>query len=274
MGTLDGQVAIVSGAGRGIGRAIALKLAASGAAVVVNDRDVEPADEVAHAIAQAGGRAVTCTGDVLGEGFAERFVATAVDAFGGLDIIVNNAGYTWDSVIQKTSDDQWEAMLGIHLTAPFRVLRAAQPVISAAAKREAAEGGMRRRSVVNVSSIAGLGGNSGQAGYAAGKAGIVGLTRTLSKEWGRYNTTVNAIAFGVISTRLTASGAGDGSIDIDGRAIKVGMSAELLAAAESAIPLARAGTPEDAAGAVYLLCLPEAGYISGEILICGGGYRL
>ncbi|MFV3127128.1 SDR family NAD(P)-dependent oxidoreductase [Niveispirillum sp. KHB5.9] len=275
MGALQGEVAIVTGAGRGIGRAIALKLAGAGAAVVVNDLDEAPALEVVEAIRAAGGQAEACAGDVLAPGFAERFVSLAVERFGDLTIIVNNAGYTWDNVIQKTADEHWEAMIGIHLTAPFRVLRAAQPVIGAAAKAERAAGGTpRRRSIVNISSIAGLGGNPGQVGYAAGKAGVIGLTKTLAKEWGRYNVTVNAVAFGVILTRLTDAEQSGGSIDMAGRAIKVGISAELRSAAESAIPLGRAGTPDDAAGAVYLLCLPEAGYVSGEVLTCGGGYTL
>ncbi|MBP7337098.1 SDR family oxidoreductase [Niveispirillum sp.] len=275
MRPLQGEVAIITGAGRGIGRAIALKLAGAGASVIVNDLDEGPAVEVVAAIRAAGGQAEACAGDVLAPGFAERFVALAVERFGDLTIIVNNAGYTWDNVIQKTADEQWEAMIGIHLTAPFRVLRAARPVIGAAVKAERAAGRPpRRRSVVNISSIAGLGGNPGQVGYAAGKAGVIGLTKTLAKEWGRYNVTVNAVAFGVILTRLTDAEQSGGSIDMAGRAIKVGISAELRSAAENAIPLGRAGTPEDAAGAVYLLCLPEAGYISGQVLTCGGGYTL
>jgi len=270
---LKGKVALVSGGGRGIGRAIALKLAEAGAAVVLNDRDTEPAEEVARAIGEARGMVATCTGDVLAPDFAERFVRTAVEKFGGIDIVVNNAGFAWDGVIQKTGDEQWEAMLGIHLTAPFRILRAAQPVIAGAAKREIAEQGRAgRRSVINISSIAGLGGNAGQVGYSSAKAGIAGLTRTLSKEWGRYGVTVNALAFGVIATRMTTQASAD-PVDMGGRQIRMGMSAELTAAAEAAIPLGRVGTPDDAAGAVYLLCLPEAGYISGEIITCGGGYR-
>ncbi|SBW22947.1 3-oxoacyl-ACP reductase [Candidatus Protofrankia californiensis] len=204
MGNLDSKVAIVSGSGRGIGREIALKLAREGAAVVVNDLDAEPAKDTVAAIEAQGGKAVACVGSVTEEGFAERFVATAVDAFGGLDIIVNNAGYTWDTVIQKMTDEQWDAILDVHLKAPFRILRAAQPVISAAVK-QAKEAGepVPCRKVVNISSIAGLGGNIGQVNYAAAKAGVTGLTKTLAKEWGRYNVTVNTVAFGLIKTRLT-----------------------------------------------------------------------
>ncbi|CQD24388.1 short-chain dehydrogenase/reductase SDR [Mycobacterium lentiflavum] len=274
MGKLDGKIALVSGSGRGIGRAIAEKLAGDGAKVVVNDLDADPAKETIAAIEAAGGTAIGCPGSVTEDGFAERFVQTAVDEFGGLDIIVNNAGYTWDSVVQKMSDEQWDAILDVHLKAPFRILRAAQPVISAAAKREREAGNVTCRKVVNISSIAGTGGNAGQANYSSGKAGILGLTKAMSKEWGRYNVTVNAVAFGLIRTRLTETPAGgDGKIDIQGRELAVGVNPDLLATMERAIPLGRAGTPADGAGAVYLLCIPESDYVSGQVVICGGGFN-
>lgn len=273
MGTLAGRSALVSGSGRGIGREIARKLASEGARVVVNDLDAEPAAETVAVIAAEGGQAVACVGSVTDPGFADRFVATAVESFGGLDIIVNNAGYTWDTVIQKMTDEQWDAIIDVHLKAPFRILRAAQPVISAAAKREVAERGVATaRKVVNISSLAGLGGNAGQVNYSSAKAGIVGLTKTLSKEWGRYNVTVNAVAFGYIRTRLTdTTPAGASTIDVSGRTIKVGMSEQLTAMTEQLIPLGRGGTPQEAAGAAYLFCLPESDYISGQVVVCGGG---
>jgi 3-oxoacyl-[acyl-carrier protein] reductase len=273
MGTLDGKVAIVSGSGRGIGRAIALKLAAEGASVVVNDLDAEPAKETVAAIETAGGNAVECWGSVTEEGFAERFVQAAVDSFGGLDIIVNNAGYTWDSVIQKMTDEQWDAILDVHLKAPFQILRAAQPVISAAVKKAKAAGEpIPCRKVVNISSLSGTGGSIGQANYSAAKAGVTGLTKTLAKEWGRYNVTVNSVAFGMIKTRLTEAPAGAGAtIDVAGRAIKVGVNPDVLTAMEQSIPLGRGGSPVEAAGAVYLLCTPESNYVSGQTLVCGGG---
>lgn len=276
MGTLDGKVAIVSGSGRGIGREIALKLASEGASVVVNDLDAEPAKSTVAAIEATGGTAASCVGSVTEEGFAERFVATAVDSFGGLDIIVNNAGYTWDNVVQKMTDEQWDAILDVHLKAPFRILRAAQPVISAAVK-EAQAGGepVPCRKVVNISSIAGIGGNAGQANYAAAKAGVTGLSKALAKEWGRYNVAVNSVAFGLIKTRLTETPAdGESTIDVAGNEIRVGVNPGLLAAMEHFIPLGRAGTPAEAAGSVYLLCLPESDYVSGQTLVCGGGFMI
>ena len=274
MGTLEGKVAIVSGSGRGIGREIALKLASEGAKVVVNDLDAEPAKETVAAIEAAGGQAVACVGSVTDADFGERFVAAAVDNFGGLDIIVNNAGYTWDSVIQKMTDEQWDAILDVHLKAPFRILRAAQPVIAAAVKKAKAAGEpVPCRKVVNISSLAGTGGNAGQANYSSAKAGVTGLTKALAKEWGRYNVTVNTVAFGLIKTRLTETPAGgDGTIDVAGNEIKVGVNPSLLAAMEQMVPLGRGGTPAEAAGAVYLFCLPESDYVSAQTLVCGGGF--
>ena len=273
---LAGKVAVVTGSGRGIGREIALKLAAEGASVVANDLDPAPLDEVVAEMTSGGGSAVGVAGSVTDDDFADRFVQTAVSEFGGLDIIVNNAGYTWDSVVQKMTDEQWDAILDVHLKAPFRILRAAQPVIAAAVKEARGAGTpVPCRKVVNISSVAGLGGNAGQANYAAAKAGVTGLTKALAKEWGRYNVTVNTVAFGLIRTRLTDAAADDaGTIDIDGREIAVGVNPTLLSAMEQMIPLGRSGTPEEAAGAVYLMCAPESDYVSGQTLVCGGGFMI
>jgi len=268
---LEGKVAVVTGSGRGIGRSIALKLASEGARLVINDLDEAPAQEVVEAIRAAGGQAVACIGSVTAPDFAERFVGTAVSEYKGLDIIVNNAGYTWDNVIQKMTDEQWYAMLDCHLTAPFRILRAAQPVIRGLSKAEAEAGQRVMRKVVNISSVAGLFGNAGQANYSTAKAGIEGLTKTLAKEWGRMNVTVNCVAYGLIKTRLTGSAAGESTANIEGREIKVGVNPDLLAAMERGIPLGRGGTPDEAAGAVYLLCIPESDYVSGQTLMCSGG---
>lgn len=268
---LEGKVALITGSGRGIGRAIALKLASEGARVVVNDLDDAPALEVVQAIRDAGGQAVACNGSVTAPDFAERFIGTAVSEFKGLDIIINNAGYTWDNVVQKMTDEQWYAMMDVHLTAPFRILRAAQPVIRALSKQEKDAGQSTVRKVVNISSVAGLFGNPGQTNYSTAKAGILGMTQTLAKEWGRMNVTVNCVAYGFIKTRLTVSADSDATANIDGREIKVGVNPDLMAALERTIPLGRGGTPEEAAGAVYLLCIPESDYVSGQTLLCSGG---
>lgn len=271
--TLDSKVAIVTGAGRGIGRAVALKLASAGAAVVVNDLDEEPARAVVAEIERAGGRALALAGNVAATDFSARIVAAALDAFGAIDIIVNNAGYTWDNVIQKMSDEQWEAIMACHLTAPFRLLRAAQPYLRKVSSAEQEQGHEVFRKVVNVSSVSGTGGNAGQANYSAAKAGVIGLTKALAKEWGRMKVNVNCVAFGAIETRLTQRVPQGQSafVSIEGRDIRVGVPAERAAMAGREIPLGRLGTPEEAAGAIYLFCLPESDYISGQTIICGGG---
>ena len=237
----------------------------------MNDLDAEPAQETVKEIRDSGGVAVACIGSVTAPDFAERFIGTAVTEYNGLDIIINNAGYTWDAVVQKMTDEQWYAMIDCHLTAPFRILRAAQPVIRALAKAETE--GRRRvvRKVVNISSVAGLFGNAGQSNYSAAKAGIVGFTQTLAKEWGRMNVTVNCVAYGFIKTRLTSTAAGESTAYIDGREIKVGINPDLMATLERSIPLGRGGTPDEAAGAVYLFCIPESDYVSGQTLMCSGG---
>lgn len=271
---LQGQVAIVSGSGRGIGREIALKLAGDGAAVVVNDLDAAPAEDVVAEIVAAGGRAVACVGSVTDKDFGQRFVGTALTAFGRLDIVVNNAGYTWDNVIQKMSDEQWEAIMDVHVNAPFRILRAASDYFRESAKAEAEAGREVFRKVVNISSVSGVMGNAGQANYSAAKAAINGLTKALAKEWGRYKVCVNSVAFGLIKTRLTEATAGSentSTLDIDGKQIKVGVNPQLMKNIEAMIPMGRAGTPQEAAGAVYLFCIPESNYVSGQVLVVGGG---
>ncbi|KYH02022.1 SDR family oxidoreductase [Bradyrhizobium sp. DOA1] len=272
MTKLQGKVALVTGSGRGIGRAIALKLAREGARVVVNDLDTEPGNAVVAEIETLGGGAVAVNGSVAEAGFADRFVGTALDRFGGLDIIVNNAGYTWDSTIQKMTDEQFQAMLDVHLVAPFRLLRAAAEPIRVFARKEAEEGREVFRKVVNISSIAGLYGNAGQASYSSAKASLIGLTRTMCKEWGRYKVNVNCVAFGLINTRLTQPiEAQQKTIDVAGRDIKVGVQPHMLDAMSRMIPLGRGGTPEEAADAVYLFCSPESNYISGQVVVAGGG---
>ena len=268
---LDGKVALITGSGRGIGRSIAMKLAADGARLVINDLDADPAQETVEAIKAMGGEAVVCVGSVTAPDFSERFIGAAVENFKGIDIIVNNAGYTWDNVIQKMTDEQWYAIMDCHLTAPFRILRAAQPVIRALSKSELDNGVRNMRKVVNISSMAGVFGNVGQSNYSAAKSGIMGLTQALAKEWGRMNVTVNCVAFGLIKTRLTGSTAEGGTTHIDGREIKVGVNPGLLSMMEQTIPLGRGGTPEEAAGSVYLFCIPESDYVSGQTLICSGG---
>ena len=269
---LDGKAALVTGSGRGIGRAIASRLASLGAAVMVNDLDEAPARETEAAIRAAGGRVACLAGDITAPAFPQQLVDATLAAFGAIDIIVNNAGYTWDNVIQKTSDEQFQAMLDIHITAPFRVLRAASAYLRETAKREAAEGLRVMRKVVNITSVAGTDGNPGQAGYSSGKAGVLGLTKTMAKEWGRYNINVNAVGFGLIETRLIQPvGAEGAAIDVKGHHIPVGVQARFLDGLKSVCPLGRLGTPEEAASAVLFFCSPLSDYVTGEVLLCTGG---
>jgi 3-oxoacyl-[acyl-carrier protein] reductase len=272
MEKLDGKVALITGSGRGIGREIALKLARDGASIIVNDLDAKFAEETVLEIQKLNLRALACVGSVTDKDFGDRLVRMAIDNFGGVDIIVNNAGYTWDSTVGKMTDEQWYAMLDVHMTAPFRILRAAADFIRIQAKKEAEEGREVFRKVVNISSLAGVGGNAGQLGYGAAKAGVNGMTKVMAKEWGRYKVNVNSVAFGLIKTRLTEAAAGTGAINVEGKDIKVGVNPDVMKAMEAGIPLGRAGTPEEAAGAVYLFCIPESNYVSGQVLVCSGGY--
>ena len=272
MGMLDGKVAIVTGSGRGIGAATATLLGSQGALVVVSDLDPTPAEETAGAIRNAGGQAAIITGDVTDPAFPAQLVKGTLDTFGGIDIIVNNAGYTWDAVIQNMTDKQWYAMIDVHTTAPFRILREASNFIRDAAKREqAALGRANPRKVVNVSSVSGVYGNAGQVNYSTAKAGITGLTKTLAKEWGRYNVQVNCVCYGFIETRLTAAKEKAEKIQRDGEEVALGVPDQLRQMAPLLIPLGRPGTPEEAAGPVLFLASPLANYVSGIVLEVTGG---
>jgi len=270
--TLEGKSALVTGSGRGIGRAVSQKLAACGASVMLTDIDEAP---VREATAATGERARWLAGDLTAPDFPQKLVDATIAAFGSLDVIVNNAGYVWDNVIQKMTDEQFQAMLNIHLVAPFRILRAASSFLREAAKREAAEGRRVMRKVVNITSISGVDGIAGQAGYGAGKSGINGLTKVLAKEWGRYNVNVNSVGFGLIDTRLIQpiDKNAPPTIEMAGRQIPVGAPPAFLEAAKAACPLGRLGTTEEAAGAVLFFCSPLSDYVSGEILIVSGGAR-
>ena len=271
-GLLQGKTAIITGSGRGIGRATAELFAQHGASVVVSDIDPEPAEQAVGAILKAGGKALSVPGDVTDRAFPEKIVNAAIEKFGGLDIVVNNAGYTWDAVIHKMTDEQWDAVLAVHLTAPFRIIRAASTYLRETAKREKAEhGDARARKIVNISSTSGTRGNPGQANYASGKAGVIGLTRTLAREWGQFNIQVNAVAFGRIETRLTQAKEKGETIRRGDAQIAIGIPAERLDLTAKLIPMGRGGTPEEAAGAVLFFASPLSDYVSGQVLEIAGG---
>jgi 3-oxoacyl-[acyl-carrier protein] reductase len=268
MTILDGKAALVTGAGRGIGRATAALLAEHGARVLVNDLDPDLAEEAAR---ELGGEAVAFGGDVTASGVPEALIDRVVEAFGGLDILVNNAGYTWDGVVHRMSDEQFRAMLEIHTVAPFRIIRAAAPHMRDVAKQEREEGRTVFRKIVNVSSISGTMGNAGQANYASGKAGLVGLTKSLAKEWGQFSINVNAVAFGFVETRLTAVRGEAGTFEQAGVEIELGIPAQFRELAASTIPLGRPAQPEEAAGAIFFLCSPWSNYVHGQVLNVTGG---
>jgi 3-oxoacyl-[acyl-carrier protein] reductase len=268
MGVLDHKVAIVTGSARGIGRATAELLSEHGAKVLINDLDADLADQTASEIA---GETVVYSGDLTTPGAPDALVRTAVDAWGRVDIVVNNAGYTSDGVLHKMTDEAFQRMLDIHTIVPFRVIRAAAPHLREPAKREREQGVEVFRKIVNVSSVSGTMGNAGQANYAAGKAGVVGLTKTLAKEWGQFKVNVNAVAFGYIETRLTASKDETNTMQIDGQTVQLGIPDQMRAMASMMIPLGRPGTPTEAAGGVFFLCSPWSNFVHGQVLNITGG---
>jgi 3-oxoacyl-[acyl-carrier protein] reductase len=268
VGVLDGKAAIVTGSARGIGRATAELLTEHGAKVLINDLDGDVAEQAAGEIQ---GETTVFAGDLTKPGVPDDLVKKALDDFGQLDIIVNNAGYTWDGVIHKMEDEQFQAMLDIHTVVPFRIARAAAPYLRETAKKEREAGEEVFRKIVNVSSISGTMGNAGQANYSAAKAGLVGLTKTLAKEWGQFKINVNAVAFGFVETRLTAAKEGAETIERGGQAIQLGIPDQMRQMASAIIPLGRPASPEEAAGGIFILCTPWANYIHGQVLHITGG---
>jgi len=271
LGLLDGKSAIITGSARGIGRATAELFAAQGAKVLINDLDGDVAEEASNEI---DGETAVFAGDLTQPGAADDLVKAGLDAFGSIDAVVNNAGYTWDGVLHKMSDEQFQAMLDIHTIVPFRVLRAIAPAWREAAKAEKAEGKEVFRKIVNVSSISGTMGNAGQVNYSAAKAGITGVTKTVAKEWGQFKINCNAVAFGFVETRLTQAkekgesmtAAGD-----SGEQVELGIPEQMRSMASMMIPLGRPAQPEEAAGPVLFLCSEYANYIHGQVINVTGG---
>jgi 3-oxoacyl-[acyl-carrier protein] reductase len=272
MNLLQDKVAIITGSGRGIGAATALLFASHGAKVIVTDIDPQPAEETVAKIKSAQGTALCVPTDVTDAGGVEELIGQTVNTFGGIDILVNNAGYTWDGMLHKMSDEQWDAMLAVHLTAPFRIIRAAVPYMREAAKKEKEQSGAAKaRKIINISSTTGTRGNVGQANYAAGKAGIIGLTKTLAKEWGMFNIQVNAVAFGFIETRLTQADEKGDFTEREGKRIKLGIPDHLRQMGMMMIPMGRPGTPDEAAGPLLFFASELSNYVSGQVLEVTGG---
>jgi len=268
MGVLDGKAAIVTGSARGIGRATAELLTAHGAQVLINDLDGAIAEQAGKEIA---GETAVFAGDLTRPGVPDELVERAIDSFGKIDIIVNNAGYTIDAPVHKMSDEQFQAMLDIHTIVPFRVIRAAAPHLREPAKKEREEGREVFRKIVNVSSTSGTFGNAGQANYSSAKAAVVGLTKTVAKEWGQFKVNVNAVAFGFIDTRLTQAKVDENTMEIHGETIQLGIPEQMRQMASMMIPLGRPAAPEEAAGGIFFLCSPWSNYVHGQTLHVTGG---
>ena len=269
MGLLDGKAAIVTGSARGIGRATAELFVSEGAKVLINDIDGDVAEQAASEI---DGETATFSGDLTEEGVPDKLVETAIEAFGQVDIAVNNAGYTWDGVVHRMTDDQFQAMLDIHTIVPFRVIRALAPAWREAAKSERDQGEEVFRKIINITSISGTMGNAGQANYSAAKAGVTGLTKTIAKEWGQFKVNSNAVAFGFVETRLTqAKEKGESMESAAGEKIDLGIPEQLRSMASMTIPLGRPAQPEEAAGPVLFLASPLSNYVHGQVVNVTGG---
>ena len=265
---LEGRVAIVTGAARGIGRSIVKKLANEGAQVIANDLDAAPLVESVNKLAQQGLMVHALPGDITEQATAEALVSIALERYGDLHIVVNNAGYIWNSAAVKHTDEQWHAMLDVHATGPFRLLREAGHHF----RQQASNPPDTLRKVVNISSISGIYGAATQLAYSSAKAAVVGMTKTLAREWGRYHVTVNCVAFGYIDTRLIEPFEDQpNQVTIKDRDHPVGLTAAQRESAKGMTALGRLGRPEDAANAVYLLCIPESDFITGEVLVASGG---
>jgi 3-oxoacyl-[acyl-carrier protein] reductase len=272
---LRDRVAIVTGSGRGIGRETALLFAREGARVVVNDIDPAPAQQTVEEIVSAGGEALCCPGDVTAKGFPESLVEAAAKKWGALHILINNAGFTWDNLIHKMSDEQWDKIIDLHLKAPFRMIRAAAPLFIDSAKKEMEQNGRAQvRKIVNISSVAGVGGNLGQANYSSAKSGVIGLTKTICKEWARYNVQCNCVAFGFIDTRLTQQKEKGISVEVGSEKVALGVPEKVRDGILQLIPAGRAGTAREAANSILFFASPLSDYVSGQLLVVGGGISI
>lgn len=264
MGMINGRAAVVTGAGRGIGRAIAETLAREGANVCINDVDETPAKEAAEAITKAGGTAIICCGDIRDSKFTDKLMLETNSKLGSVDILVNNAGITRDNMIHKMSDEDWDFVIDVNLKGTFNCIRSSTPYIRDAAKRELdTEGRVRHhRKIVNFYSTAAIKGNIGQTNYTAAKMGNVGITRTIAREWGRFGVCVNAVAPGLTMTRMTKA---------KEKGSNMGIPQDQLDAMVKEIPFGRAGEPQDIANVVLFFCSPLSDFVTGQQVNVSGG---
>lgn len=264
MKSLEGKVAIITGSGRGIGRATALRLAAGGANIVVNDVDAEPAHETEQAIRDAGSEAASMIGSVASAEVSAALVETAITRWGRLDILVNNAGVTRDAMLHRMTDEQYDLVMDVIVRGSFHCIRAAAPYLREAAKKDHAAGRSVHRKIVNVSSITGIHGAVGNANYATAKAAVIGLTKAVAREWAPYLVNCNAVAPGIIDTRMTAVRE---EVGVPGLGIPAAVREQIL----QQMPFRRIGTPEDVAAAIEFLVSPASDFITGQVLQVDGG---
>jgi len=262
---LAGKVAIVTGSGRGIGRATATHLAHAGAHVVINDIDDGPAQEAAEEVRRSGSEAAVVLGSVAKPETAQALVEAAVTAWGRLDVLVNNAGITRDAMLQRMTDEQFTLVLDVIVRGSFNCIRAAAPYLRDAGKNDLKAGRRVHRKIVNVSSIAGIHGAVGNVNYATAKAAVVGMTKAVAREWAPFMINCNAVAPGIIDTRMTAARADSKD------AAALGIPAEVREQIIKKIPIGRIGTPEDVANAILFFASPASDFITGEVLEIHGG---
>ncbi|KAJ5243276.1 secondary metabolism biosynthetic enzyme [Penicillium citrinum] len=263
---LDGQPVLTSGTYEGIGRATALVLARRGAKVAINDLDREKAEKLAKEIRSFQGEAEVFCGNVLEEAFPQLLVSSVLQKWGKINCLINNAGFCHDSAIHKMDDGKFDIIMKIHNYVPFRMVRALSGHWMDPVNRP------MPKVIVNVSSTSGLHGSMGQINYATAKAGVLGLTKTIAAEWGRFNVRANAVAYGWIDTRITRPPTKSETLEVGGQAIRLGIPENAKKWRDvSDIPLGRPGSADEAARVILFLASPLSSYMTGTCIECTGG---
>ena len=268
---LAGKTIIITGAGRGIGQAAALRFAREGSLLVLNDVDPEPLMETQEQVIREGGSATSIPGSVTNPELAHQLVDTAIKAYGDLHVAVTCAGFTWDAILHRMTDEQWHSILDVHLTGTFRIVRETIRLMRERARRQTKEGHRATaRKIITIASLSAYG-NVGQTNYSAAKAGIIGLTKSAALEGAPFNILANSVAFGLVDTRLTQ----ETSIEANpGAHIPIGIPKQQRERLVQRIPLKRLATVEEASGPLVFLASDDANYITGQVLDVNGGIRI